>query len=62
MSSTLLRIRNFSARLARDEQGNEVVEYALLLGMLVCACIFLVSALGKKVVGRWDKINELFDV
>jgi Flp pilus assembly pilin Flp len=49
-------------RLMREETGNEVIEYALLLGMIVCACIFFISALGKKVVGRWDRINDLFDV
>ncbi|CAN5391546.1 hypothetical protein BH09PLA1_BH09PLA1_12830 [soil metagenome] len=55
-------VTNISSRLVRDEQGTEVVEYALLLGMIVCACIFMVSALGNKIVGRWTRINEMFDV
>ena len=53
---------NVGSRLLRDERGTEVVEYALLLGMIVCACIFMVSALGEKIVGRWTRINEMFDV
>ncbi len=60
--SRIARASSFAGKLIRDERGNEVIEYALLLGMIVCACIFFISALGKKVVGRWDRINEMFDV
>ncbi len=52
---------NFS-RLVRDERGTEVIEYALLLGMIVCACMFMLAALGNKVVLKWTRINEFLDV
>jgi Flp pilus assembly pilin Flp len=52
--------RTIGSRLVRDERGTEVIEYALLLGMLVCACMTLISALGTKVVQRWTKVNEMF--
>jgi hypothetical protein len=29
-----------------------VIETALLLGMIVCACMFCITALDKKIVGR----------
>jgi len=48
------------SRLVRDERGTEVLEYALLLGMIACACIAMISALGSKVVQRWTKVNEMF--
>lgn len=52
--------RVLGSRLARDERGTEVIEYALLLGMLICASIVLISALGSKVVARWTRVNEMF--
>ena len=54
------RMGTLATRLVRDERGTEVIEYALLLGMVVCVCIGLVSALGSKVVQRWTKVNEMF--
>jgi len=45
-------------RLVRDDSGIEIVEIVLLLGRIACACIFLVNALGIKVVGRWDRAME----
>ena len=47
-------------RLVRDESGIEIVEIALLLGKIACACIFLVNALGIKVLGRWDRVHGIF--
>ena len=47
-------------RLVRDESGIEIVEIALLLGRIACACIFLANALGIKVVGRWNAIANFF--
>ena len=53
---------NSIVRFLKDESGAEVVEYALLLGMLVCASIVLISALGNKVLQRWTKIDEMLNV
>lgn len=58
--SCVATLGSLGSRLVRDERGTEVIEYALLLGMLVCACIALLSALGTKVVNRWTKVNEMF--
>ena len=49
-----------SASLARDERGAEVIETALLLGMIVCACMFCITALDKKIAGRWNAIANFF--
>jgi Flp pilus assembly pilin Flp len=48
------------ASLARDERGAEVIETVLLLGMIVCACMFCITALDKKIVGRWNAIGNVF--
>lgn len=53
------RVNTLGLRLLREEQGNEVIEYALLLGMIVCACLVLISALGIKVVGRWTRVVDM---
>jgi Flp pilus assembly pilin Flp len=42
-----------------DETGSEVVEYALLLGLLVLGCIVLLNALGLKVTARWRRVLDL---
>jgi Flp pilus assembly pilin Flp len=43
----------------RDENGAEVIEYALLLGLLVVGCIVLLAALGVKITGRWQQVLDL---
>jgi Flp pilus assembly pilin Flp len=48
------------ASLARDERGAGVIETAMLLGMIVCACMFCITALDKKIVGRWNAIDNFF--
>ena len=45
------------AKLIKDEQGGEVLEYALILGLIVIACITVISTIGTKVQARWNSIN-----
>jgi Flp pilus assembly pilin Flp len=42
----------------RDESGTEVVEYALLLGLIVVGALGIMGALGIKVVARWNSLFE----
>ena len=42
MSKFLARLKNF----LRDEQGPTAVEYAVMLSLLVVACITAISTLG----------------
>jgi Flp pilus assembly pilin Flp len=46
-------------RFLRDEDGSEVVEYALMLGMIVLACMLIIGSLGIKIVARWQDIYDL---
>ncbi len=50
-------MRLFNA-LVKDESGGEVIEYALLLGLIVVACIATMSALGSRVLGKWQSIFD----
>ena len=46
------------ARLVRDERGGEVMEYALILGLIVVAAIAVIGAVGTKVLARWNSVNS----
>ncbi len=48
----------FFKRLLRDEQGGEVLEYALIAGLIVVATISVISKVGTKVLGRWQSLNS----
>ena len=50
-------IKNLFSKLVRDEQGGEVLEYALIAGLIVVACIAVISSVGTKVLGRWTSLN-----
>jgi Flp pilus assembly pilin Flp len=41
-----------------DETGGEVLEYALIAGLIVVGCISLISKIGTKVVARWTSLNS----
>jgi pilus assembly protein Flp/PilA len=45
-------------RLIRDEQGGEVIEYALILGLIIVICIAAIATIGTKVLARWGSINS----
>ena len=45
-------------RLAADESGGEVLEYALLVGLIVVAAIAAITSVGSKVLARWSSIDS----
>jgi len=51
-------MKNTLARLVRDEQGGEVLEYALIAGLIVVAAIAVIGAVGGKVLARWNSLNS----
>jgi pilus assembly protein Flp/PilA len=44
--------------LIRDEQGGEVLEYALIAGLIVVAAIGVIGKVGTKVLARWSSLNS----
>jgi Flp pilus assembly pilin Flp len=46
------------ARLVRDENGGEVLEYALIAGLIVVAAIAVITAVGTKVLARWTSLES----
>ena len=52
------RVLQFLRRLLREENGGEVIEYALVLGLIIVLCIAAVTAFGTKVIARWSSVNS----
>ena len=51
-------IRNMMACLWQDEQGGEVLEYALIVGLIVVAAIAAITSVGTKVLAKWTSLNQ----
>ena len=47
-----------AVRLASDEAGGEVLEYALIAGLIVVAAIAAITSVGGKVMARWTSLNS----
>ena len=46
------------AGLVTDERGGEVIEWALVAGLVVIAAIAAIGAAGTKVLARWNTVNN----
>ncbi len=44
-------------RLLKDETGGEILEYALIAGLIVVAAIAVITSIGTKLRARWTSIN-----
>ena len=40
-----------------DEEGGEVLEYALIVGLIVVAAIAAITSVGGKVLAKWTSLN-----
>jgi len=45
------------ARLVRDEQGTETLEWGLVCGLIVIGAIVAITAIGPKVSTMWSNVN-----
>jgi pilus assembly protein Flp/PilA len=52
------RLSTFFARIMHDERGGEVLEYALIAGLIVIAAISAITSVGTKVLARWTSLNH----
>ena len=51
-------MRNIMDRLARDERGGEILEYALIAGLIVVVAIAAITVVGNKVLARWNSVQN----
>jgi Flp pilus assembly pilin Flp len=47
-----------SAQALRDERGGEVLEYAVVAGLIVVASVSVIGCVGSKVLARWTSLNS----
>jgi Flp pilus assembly pilin Flp len=52
------QITSLVKKLVGDEQGGEVLEYALIAGLIVVAAIAVITSVGNKVLARWQSLNS----
>lgn len=48
----------FVRRLLHDERGGEVLEYALIAGLIIVTAIAVIGTVGTKVLGRWTSLDS----
>jgi Flp pilus assembly pilin Flp len=51
------RMKNIT-HIIMDENGGEVLEYALIAGLIIVAALATISAVGTKVLAYWGSINS----
>ena len=58
MKSLMKQTRSIIGTVSKDERGGEVIEYALVLGLIIVTAIVLVGAVGTRVLARWSSANS----
>jgi pilus assembly protein Flp/PilA len=51
-------VRKWASWLIADDQGGEVMEYALIVGLIVIAAIAAISGVGGQVLAIWNSLNS----
>ena len=54
----MFSIQKLVRRLYQDESGGEVLEFALVAGLIVVAAISIIGKVGTKVAARWSSLNS----
>jgi pilus assembly protein Flp/PilA len=49
---------NLVCRLYSDETGGEVLEYALIAGLIIVGSLAMIAKVGTKVLARWGSLNS----
>ena len=57
-SAMAQQLKKIVKNLIQDEQGGEVLEYALIAGLIVVAAIAVIGSVGTKVLARWTSLNN----
>ncbi len=51
-------MKDLVSKLVKDEQGGEVLEYALIAGLIIVGAIAAVTAVGTRVLARWTSLQN----
>ena len=55
------KVKMLAKRLVSDEAGGEVLEYALIAGLIIVGAISVITAVGTKVVAKWTAVSTGLD-
>jgi pilus assembly protein Flp/PilA len=50
-------MKNFIVSFVRDEQGQDLIEYALLAGLISIVCVAAIASAGTKVSTVWAAVD-----
>ena len=50
-------MKNLFNRFVREEQGQDLIEYGLLVGIITVGCLLAIKAIGPKVAGYFTTLN-----
>jgi Flp pilus assembly pilin Flp len=53
-----MKAKNLLVALVKDEQGGEVLEYALIAGLIIVSALAVIGSVGTKVLARWGSLNS----
>jgi len=51
-------IKSFVNDFVKDEQGQDIVEYSLLLVLIGAAAVFVLTTMGQSISSIFSKIND----
>lgn len=51
-------MKNLFSRFVREEAGQDLIEYGLLVGIITTAAVTAIIAIGPKVTKYFDDLNE----
>jgi Flp pilus assembly pilin Flp len=50
-------LRNLLVKVLKEQEGGEVLEYALIAGLIVVAAIAAITVVGSNVLARWNSMS-----
>jgi pilus assembly protein Flp/PilA len=50
-------VKNLCVRFVREDAGQDLIEYGLLIGIITVACIVAIKAIGPKVAGYFTTLD-----
>jgi len=52
------KVFNIVQMIVSDESGGEVLEYALIAGLIIVGAIAAITAVGNQVLARWTSLQN----
>jgi Flp pilus assembly pilin Flp len=57
-SSTVISCSRLVWQAICDPSGGEVLEFAMVAGLIIIACISIISCVGIKLTNKWSSLNK----